>query len=215
MYLERLVEEQTKLARQVSLKDGFKSIKRIAGFDLAFSGKKIFCAGVVLDYETLELIEKRVIRSKEIFPYIPTFLSYREFPAVLKTYMRLKKKPDLILLDGQGICHPRGLGLASHVGVFLNKPSIGIAKSRLCGEFREPRAEKPEKIIFKKKQVGWAFRDKRFKPIFISPGHRVSLRESLKIALACLKNHRIPEPLRLAHLYANEAKVKHESRKTR
>ncbi|MCK4496630.1 MAG: endonuclease V, partial [Candidatus Aenigmarchaeota archaeon] len=111
MYLERLVEEQTKLARQVSLKDGFKSIKRIAGFDLAFSGKKIFCAGVVLDYETLELIEKRVIRSKEIFPYIPTFLSYREFPAVLKTYMRLKKKPDLILLDGQGICHPRGLGL--------------------------------------------------------------------------------------------------------
>lgn len=215
MDLERLIQEQTKLAKEVSLKDGFKSIKRIAGFDLAFSGKNIFCAGVVLDYETLDLIERGFVRTKEIFPYIPTFLSYREFPAILKAYMRLKKKPDLILLDGQGICHPRGLGLASHVGVFLNKPAIGVAKSRLCGEFRDPKPGKPEKILFKKKQVGWVFRDKKFKPIFISPGHRVSLSGSLKIALACLKNHRIPEPLRLAHLYANEAKVKHASRKTR
>jgi len=214
MDLERLREEQTRLAKKVSLKDGFKEIKRVAGFDLAFSGKEIFCAGVVLDYETLDVVEKRVVKTKEKFPYIPTFLSYREFPAILKTYMRLKKKPDLIFMDGQGICHPRGLGLASHVGVLLNKPSIGVAKSRLCGEFKEPKSGKSEKILFGKKHVGWVFRDK-FKPVFISPGHRVSLRGSLEITLNCLKNYRIPEPLRLAHLYAEETKRKYGNRKTR
>lgn len=214
MNLESLTNEQLKLAKQVSLKDGFISIRRVAGFDLSFSGKRIFCSGVVMDYETLEVIEKKIVRTKEFFPYIPTFLSYREAPAILKTYMRLKKKPDLVLLDGQGICHPRGLGIASHIGVSLNKPAIGVAKSRLCGDFREPRPGRPEKIVFDKRQVGWAFRDK-YKPIFISPGHRVSLKSSLDIVLNCTKRHRLPEPLRIAHLYATEAKVKYGNRKNR
>lgn len=214
MDLESLTNEQVKLAKQVSLKDGFSSIRRVAGFDLSFSGEKIFCSGVVMDYETLEVIEKKIVRTKEIFPYIPTFLSYREAPAILKTYMRLKKKPDLVLLDGQGICHPRGLGIASHIGVSLNKPAIGVAKSRLCGDFREPRPGRPEKIVFDNRQVGWAFRNK-YKPIFISPGHRVSLKSSLDIVLNCTKRHRLPEPLRLAHLYATQTKVKYGNRKNR
>lgn len=214
MDTERLVEEQTRLAGKVSLSDGFGEIKRVAGFDLAFSGKDIFCAGVVLDYKTLRLLEKKIVKTKVIFPYIPTFLSYRELPAILKAYMRLERKPDLLFLDGQGICHPRGLGLASHVGVFLGKPTIGVAKSRLCGDFREPRQGKPERIIFGNSQVGWVFRD-RFKSVFISPGHMVSLRKSLEITLRCMKNHRIPEPLRIAHLCANEAKLKYGNRKAR
>jgi deoxyribonuclease V len=128
--------------------------------------------------------------------------------------MRLKKKPDLLFLDGHGICHPRGLGLASHIGVSLGKPSIGVAKSRLCGDFREPKLGKPESIVFGKRQVGWAFRG-RFRPIFISPGNMVSLDESLKVTLRCLRNHRLPEPLRLAHLYAGEAKRRHGNHEAR
>ena len=214
MDLQRLVEEQDNLAKKVSLRNGFRSIKRVAGFDVSFSGKKMFCVGIVMDYENLEQIEKKVVRMKEIFPYIPTFLSYREYPAIAKTYILLKNKPDLIFLSGQGICHPRGLGLASHVGVFLNKPTIGVAKSRLCGEFKEPEPGNPEKIIFERKQVGWAFRD-RFKPVFISPGHMISLKSSFDITLRCTRNHRLPEPLRVAHLYVNEAKMKYGDSKAK
>lgn len=214
MDLGRLIEEQKKLSKEVSLRNGFRTIERVAGFDLAFSGNSIFCAGVVIDYETLDVIEKKIVRTKEIFPYIPTFLSYREFPAILKTYMRLRNRPDVLFLDGQGICHPRGLGLASHIGVFLNKPTIGTAKSRLCGDFREPKPGKPSKLFFGKKHVGWVFMDK-YKPIFISPGHGVSVRNSLDIVMKCMKKHRVPEPLRLAHLYAEEAKRKYGIRKTR
>ncbi len=208
MDLRRLTEEQSSLSRKVSLKDGFGRIRRVAGFDVAFSGGEMFCAGVVLDYPSMTLIEKKTSSMKEIFPYIPTFLSYREFPLVLKTYMRLERKPDLLFLDGNGICHPRGLGLASHVGVSLNKPSIGVAKSRLCGDFREPGTGKPEEISFGKRQVGWAYRG-RSRPVFISPGHKVSLKSSLHISLRCMRSHRLPEPLRFAHLYAGEAKRKH------
>lgn len=214
MELDRLIKEQEKLSKEVSLKNGFRKITRVAGFDIAYSGNKIFCAGVVLDYDSLELIEKKIVRTSANFPYVPTFLSYREFPAMLKAYLRLNNKPDIIFIDGQGICHPRGLGLASHIGVSLNKPSIGAAKSMLCGDFKTLRHGKPEKMFFANKQVGWAFMDK-FKPIFISPGHRVSIRDSLDISLKCIKKHRTPEPLRLAHLYAEEAKRKHGNRKAK
>jgi deoxyribonuclease V len=213
MDLDGLRSEQAMLSKRVSLRDGFGDIRRVAGFDLAFSGRGIFCAGVVLDYEDMGLIEVKTAGMKETFPYIPTFLSYRESPAVLKTYMRLEKKPDIIFLNGHGVCHPRGLGLASHVGICLNKPSIGVASARLCGDFREPAPLRQERITFCGRQVGWVFRYGRFQKIFISPGHMVSMESSINITLECLKGQKLPEPLRLAHLYANRERMKHGKHK--
>ncbi len=209
MDLNALAEKQLELSKGISLKDEFpKDIKTIGGFDLAFSGGRVFCAGVVLKYPDLEIIEIKTLCSKEEFPYIPGFLSFREAPAIIRTYRMLKNKPDIILVDGQGICHPRSFGIASSVGIMLNKPSIGVAKSKLCGEFKEPRdVMKPEKIFLFGKHVGWVVKTrKECKPIFISPGHKVSVESSLGIVLSCIKDHKLPEPLRMAHAEATTVK---------
>ncbi len=200
-------EEQIKLSKKVILKSMFDRIETVAGFDCSFDGIKFVCAGVVLSYKDQKILDFVTLSGRVSFPYIPTFLSYRELPAILKAYNALKTKPDIILVDGQGICHPRGLGIASHLGVILNKPTIGVAKSKLCGEVSE------NKIILNGKQVGWCIITKTgCKPLFISPGHKVSLEDSLKIVKVCIRNHKLPEPLRYAHLYAN--RWKHEGIQT-
>lgn len=211
MNIESLKWQQANLAKKVVLEDGFGKIKCVGGFDIAYSGKRFFCSAVVYDWEKPVVIEYKTLMGKEKFPYVTEFLAFREAPNMIGVYNSLRTRPDVLLIDGQGICHPRGMGLASHVGVLLDKPTIGIAKSRLCGDYKEPSRGGIEGLFLEGRQVGWVLRQKS-KPIFISPGHKVSVKSCLKIVLHCMQERRLPEPLRLAHLYAKEAKNNYENR---
>lgn len=200
--IEGMRREQFEISKKVILTDKIPSeIKTIGGFDVAYSGEKAYSAGVVLDFKTCEVIEKRAVKTRAGFPYIPTFLSFREGPLITKAYVRLKTKPDVLVINGQGIAHPLRAGLATHVGVKLGKPTIGIAQKRLVGEYETP--ENPgdfSKLFFERKQVGWVVRTKKnCNPIFVSPGHMISLEKTLDIVGKCVKNSKLPEPLRIAH----------------
>ena len=140
------------------------------------------------------------------FPYIPGLLSFREAPILLAALQKLRQKPDVILVDGQGIAHPRGLGLAAHLGFLVGIPTIGCAKSRLCGEFGELKLEAGSfrPLRWNEKQVGWVLRSRRGgRPLFISPGHLITLDESLNLIRQCLGKYRLPLPLREAHILSN------------
>jgi deoxyribonuclease V len=206
--LKELASEQSRLSKRLVLRDGFERVRLVAGADQAFIGKNIISSVVLCSYDTLEPVEKVHATIESSFPYIPTFLSYREAPSIVSAWEKLKVKPDVLLIDGQGIAHPRGMGLASHVSVILDVPTIGVAKSRLFGDHRTPvTAMKPEKLICGKGQIGWVLRTKSgCRPIFISPGNKVSLGSSLEIVLGSMRNHKLPEPLRLAHIHAKETK---------
>jgi deoxyribonuclease V len=206
--LDLLINEQFQLARKLVLRDGFKKIETVAGVDQAFHKNSIVSAIVVCSAKTSEPVEKIHSVSKVTFPYIPTFLSSREAPAILDAWKKIREKPDVMLVDGQGIAHPRGIGLGAHVGVMLDTPTIGVAKSWLFGDYKKPESlEKPEKLLTKGRQIGWVLRTKAgCNPIFISPGNKVSIKSSLEISMKSLKKHKLPEPLRLAHLHANAVK---------
>jgi deoxyribonuclease V len=211
---EKLRKIQMRIAKRVILKDEFhKPIRTVAGFDLAFSGDKAFVTGVVLDYKFLIVKEIRTIETKLSFPYIPTFLAFREGPPIIKVYKKLKIKPDVMMINGQGVCHPFFCGIASHVGVLLDTASIGIAQSRLCGSYEEVKSVGHHStLIYDGKMVGYAYKSKRnCKPILISPGHKVSLESSLRIVKNCIKNHKLPEPIYLAHSISNRIKINTEN----
>ncbi len=199
----KLKEEQLKLARKVVLKDGFEKISLIAGSDQAYYMDKIISAIAVLNYEDLKLVELKYTVQEVKFPYIPTYLSYRESPAIVETYHKLDNQPDIILVDGNGILHPRKIGLASHLGLLLDKPTIGVAKTLLLGE------EKDGKIFVDGEPRAFVLKTKEFaNPLFVSPGHMVSMKKSLNIVTHCLKGSKLPEPLKIAHNYANKIKRK-------
>lgn len=207
---EKLRKKQQNIAKKIVLKDNFsKPIDKIAGFDLAFLDDKAFVAGVVLDYESLSLVEVKIIEVKLSFPYISTFLTFREGPPIIKVYRKLKIEPDVIMINGQGIAHPLSCGIASHVGVLLDIPSIGIAQRRLCGEYKEPKkVGTHSKLTYKGKKVGYVYKSqKNCNPIFISPGHKISIEYSLEIVKNCIKNHKLPEPIFIAHGLANKIKI--------
>jgi deoxyribonuclease V len=210
-----LIQIQKEVAEKAVLRDRFPhKLKTIAGFDCAFSKGRIFCAGVVLNFPALKPSEIAGTLSTETFPYIPTFLSFRELPAILKTYKKLTTQPDLFLIDGQGIAHPRRAGLAVHVGVSLDIPTIGVAKSPLIGVYKKPM-HGVEGLFTGKKQIGWVIKPgKQYKPLFISPGHKISLESSVYMVIRCLKKHKLPEPLRYAHNYATEMRDTYENSKT-
>jgi deoxyribonuclease V len=193
---------QKRISKSVCLKTKIKKLATIAGFDQAFVKDNIISAGIVCDAKNMTVIEKVVTISKASIPYIPGLLAFREGPAILATYKKLNKKPDVVLVDGHGIAHPKRAGLACYVGVKLKKPTIGIAKSLLYGHI------KGNKIFIGRKQVGAIIKRSQFAPIYISPGHLVSISKSVKIVKACLKGHRLPEPLWLAHKEANYASCK-------
>ena len=200
---------QADLAGRVLLTDTMTldAIKTIAGADNAYikeSGVTIACAVVVaLAFPSLEVIETAVAWSPVTFPYVPGLLSFREAPAVLAACAELNVEPDVVLFDGQGYAHPRRLGLASHLGLFLDRPAIGCAKSRLIGQFEEPErdfgAHTP--LVDRGEVVGAAVRTRpRHKPLFVSPGHKISVETAVAITLACCREGRfLPEPTRLAH----------------
>ncbi len=196
-----------KLKNMVSLENGFSTIKTVGGADVSYADKFGFCSIVILNLKDMTLVEKLTSKSRINFPYVPTFLSFREAEPITRTYKKMRVKPDVLLIDGHGIAHPRGLGLASHVGVILEAPTIGVAKNPLVGDFRAPT--KPgvaQKIFLNGAEAGFALKTlSNARPIFISPGHMVSLNSSLRIVRGCLMGHKLPEPLRLAHVTSKKA----------
>jgi deoxyribonuclease V len=175
----------------------------VAGVDAAYEGKggRVFGAAALFSYPELEPLEEAGAALPCPFPYIPGLLSLREIPALLQALRGLSRRPDLVLADGQGIAHPRGLGLASHLGVLLDLPVIGVAKSRLAGEGEEPDAAAGSwrPLYLKGEIVGLILRTQRSRrPLYVSPGHLVSLQDCRKIVLGCVRRYRVPEPLRAA-----------------
>ncbi len=185
---------------------GSPRLRLVAGVDLAYekSRKLGFCAVVVLRYPDLEVVERVFDHDTVLFPYVPGLLTFREGPLILKTMRLLRSSPSLLLFDGQGIAHPRRMGVAAHLGLYLDLPSLGVAKSRLYGEYREPAREKGSLsplLSPEGERVGTVLRTRTgVKPVFVSPGHRIGLEEATETALRCATRYRIPEPTRLADL---------------
>ncbi len=185
----------------------------IAGADIAFDKESntAYAGVVVLQYPLLEVIHEYTLQDTVTFPYIPGLLSFREAPILLKLFKKISPAPDLILFDGQGIAHPRRLGLASHLGLHLNRPTIGCAKSRLIGTFQEPDTKKGSisRLYDKQSQIiGSVLRTKvGCKPIFVSVGHKIDLDSATQWTLDCTTHYRIPEPTRLAHNLVSKFKI--------
>ena len=182
-----------------------------AGADLAFTSDKGHCiAGVVVwDVAAQTIIERHVVRRPVRFPYVPGLLSFREAPAILAAIRRLKCEPDVFLLDGQGFAHPRRFGLACHVGLFIDRPSIGCAKSVLIGNYAEPGPRRGETtpLVHHGERIGLAVRTRDgVRPVYVSVGHRLSLQQAAAVVFACCTEYRLPEPTRLADQLVARAK---------
>jgi deoxyribonuclease V len=210
---------QTQLAGRVEFKPIAGNPKLIAGLDCAFSrdGRKIIACVVVLTFPNFELIETKNAVRKVNFPYIPGLLSFREAPACIAAVKKLKNEPDIFMVDGQGIAHPRRLGIAAHLGLFFDKPTIGCAKSRLIGDYEEPPLEKGAysllKIASDKQRatsdeiIGSVIRTRTgVKPVFVSVGHKCTLDDAVNWTIKCAVRYRLPEPVRFAHQFVTELK---------
>ncbi|MDT8894335.1 deoxyribonuclease V [Halomonas sp. I1] len=207
------IELQKRLASRVECQDRLESVGRIAGVDIGFEagGEVTRAAVVVLAWPPLatgefEVVEQVVHREPTRMPYIPGLLSFREVPAALAAFDKLTTKPQLVMVDGQGIAHPRRLGVASHLGLWLDLPTIGIAKKRLCGRHAEPGSEKGDwmPLMDGEDTIGAVLRSRpRVKPVFVSPGHRLCLDSALAWVVACLGRTKLPEPTRLADRLAS------------
>jgi len=206
--LEELRVLQYRAIEKLSLEDDFGKIDIIAGVDCAYLEDKIICAMPVLDYNFLEVIEKKFVVQKVAFPYIPTYLNFREGKAIASVFTKLENKPDMIMFDSCGINHPIRAGMASYFGAVMDIPTIGVSKKILCGSSETPvEVGVSEQLIYKDEKVGWVLKsNRRSNPIIVAPGHRVSVGTSLEIVKHCLKGYKRPEPTRLAHMYAGEAK---------
>lgn len=205
------VKLQKHLAARIRFTPFAKLPRFVAGLDCAFSkdGKRICAIAVVLELPDLKLIETASAVRRVSFPYIPGLLSFREAPVCLAAVKKLKTKSEIILVDGQGIAHPRRLGLASHLGLFLDIPTIGCAKSRLIGTFQEPALPKGSYTLLKdgNETIGSVLRTRsNVKPLFISVGNKCRLKDAIKISLACATRYRLPEPTRLAHQFVSKLK---------
>jgi len=207
------VAMQAELRERLILEDRLSGdIRIVAGADISCTrgDDRLFAAVVLLDAASLDVIEEATYTGKTSIPYIPGLLSFREGPALLRSFEKLRNRPDVILFDGQGIAHPRGFGLAAHMGLILDVPSVGCAKTRLVGTFREPggRRGQHSPLVCNEKRIGAVLRTKdRVKPVFVSQGHRVSLESAVKIVLQCARRYRIPEPIRRAHILVNRMRL--------
>jgi deoxyribonuclease V len=199
---------QERLRNRVITDHRCRRIRTVAGADVGFENKGTVAraAVVVLDFATLELREHAVVRRKTRFPYVPGYLSFREVPVVLAALERLNRKPDIILCDGQGYAHPRRFGLACHLGVVANLPTIGVAKSRLIGTHAPVPLEKGARVPLMdgEEQIGVVLRTRTgVAPLYVSVGHRVGLEQAIEIVLACTPKYRLPETTRQAHRLAS------------
>lgn len=183
------------------------TINYVAGVDVAYTQETSIAAVAVLDYNFLSPVESQVARLKTRFPYIPTLLSFRELLPTLSAINKLRVQPDVFLVDGQGIAHPYRFGFAAHLGLEINRPTIGVAKSLLCGKVEPLKNQGWAPITDKGDVIGAALVTKSGqKPIYVSIGHQVSLERAINIVMDCTRNYRIPEPIRKAHMIAGEEK---------
>ena len=183
----------------------------MAGADASFDDDRAIGAVVIMKIPGFEVVESAAVERRLNFPYIPTLLTFREGPVLLECFRVLKSEPDLIIFDGQGIAHPRGMGLAAHLGVLTGKPSIGCAKSKLYGDYKEPGGMKGDFSYLKDKsgkRIGAVLRTRSgVKPVFVSPGHMINIEDSVKTVLKCCDKYRIPEPVRFSHSLANKKRL--------
>jgi deoxyribonuclease V len=202
------VELQKSLRERVRVEPLKKRIETIAGADISFNkfSPVVYAGLVVMRLPSLEVIEEVGVVSESKFPYVPGLLSFRESPSVLEAWSKLKTEPDAVMFDGQGIAHPRRIGIASHVGLIINRPTLGCAKSVLVGKYEEPAQERGSwtELVDKGEVVGAAVRTKtKVQPIFVSPGHLIDLAGAIRLTLECDGGYRQPEPTRRAHLLVN------------
>jgi deoxyribonuclease V len=202
------VELQKRLRERVRVVPLKEKIETVAGADISFNKFEptVYAGIVVLRLPTLEVVEEVGVVSETKFPYVPGLLSFRESPSVLEAWAKLKTEPDAVMFDGQGIAHPRRVGIASHAGLLIKRPTFGCAKSVLVGRFEEPGEERGSwtPLVDKGETVGAALRTKtRVQPIYVSPGHLIDLEGAVALTLSCDGGYRQPEPTRRAHLLVN------------
>lgn len=197
-------QAQLRLAQQIITEDHLpQKIMRVAGVDVSYTDDLAIGAVAVLDFASLELLERQTAMVKVKFPYIPTLLSFREIPPAVACIKKLRLQPDVLLADGQGLAHPYSCGFASHLGLAVGKPTIGVAKSRLIGESTTVAGSV---FLFHKGRIIGAVITTRkgVKPVYVSVGHLVSLETAVKIAKKCVRHSKIPEPIWQAHKIATE-----------
>ena len=210
---EEAARLQSELRGRVRIGDDFGPLRLIAGVDNSYvpATETTYGGVVVLTWPDLEVVERRVSRTPTTFPYVPGLLSFREAPGILAAIEMLENEPDLFIFDGQGIAHMRGLGLASHLGLVLDKPSIGCAKSKLVGTYSEPGPEWGDSapLTYRGRVVGTVLRPAtgRKALLFVSPGHRVGVESAARIVLQCCRGRIMPEPTRLAHELVTRART--------
>ena len=203
------IELQKELRARVKIAPLARPIETIAGADISFNkfSPVVYAGIVVLRLPSLEIIEEVGVVSESRFPYVPGLLSFRETPSVLEAWSKLKTEPDAVMFDGQGIAHPRRVGIASHVGLLINRPTLGCAKSVLVGKYEEPPPTRAEwtALVDKDETIGAALRTKtKVQPIYVSPGHLIDLAGAIDLTLLCDGGYRQPEPTRRVHLLVNK-----------
>jgi len=202
--ISQLREFQRKISSEITTEDSIEELKLIAGFDTAIIGDKIIAAAVVLDAKTLEIVEKVHAINALPMQYIPGYRAFREGPIILEAFYDLEHDPDVLMINGNGILHPAGAGLANYVGVELNKPTIGVAKKLLTGEIKDG------KIMIAGEERGVVVETRKYaNPLFVSPGNMISIAKCAEIVKNCIiPPHKLPEPLHQAHKYAKKAAEK-------
>ena len=199
---------QETLRAAVVLEDDFGTVSTVAGADVGFINGGAIARGAitVLSFPDLEVVDQAIAKRPVDFPYIPGFLSFRELPVLQSALTKLRVPPDIVLCDGQGIAHPRRFGIACHFGVVTDLPTIGVAKSKLIGAFREPAEYKGASTVLRHhgERIGSVLRTRNGKkPLFVSPGHRISIASAERLVLACCPRYRLPETTRTAHRLAS------------
>lgn len=200
--VQKAHEAQSQLSKHIVFEDVLpKKIRFVAGIDVAYTRKMSIGAAVVLDFNSLKLVETQIALCETHFPYVPTLLSFREIPPTVLSIKKLRTQPDVILVDGQGFAHPCRCGFASHLGLVIRKPTIGVAKSKLIGEVEENEAQEGVAFLEDKGQViGAMVKTKQnCKPVYVSVGHMISLETAIEIVKHCVSDNRIPEPILKAH----------------
>jgi deoxyribonuclease V len=210
---EEAVKLQIELRSLLTLECDRERFNTVAGIDVAFDSNqnKAFAAIVVLESATLRTIEIATAITEIKFPYIPGLLSFREAPTIIEAWKTLKTRPDCIICDAHGIAHPRGFSITCHLGMIFDVPAIGCAKSLLVGAYEPPAETKGSRapLMYKGKQVGAVLRTKdKVAPVFVSPGYKIDLDKSIEVVLKSCTKYRLPEPTRLADMYAGKLKDK-------
>jgi deoxyribonuclease V len=203
---------QRELAAQVDVSQPLGQLRTVAGCDISNNQRSnvLFSAVIVLKLPEFEVIETATAKVEVDFPYVPGLLSFREAPALLAAFGKLMTIPDVVVVDGQGIAHPRRMGIATHLGLWLNVPTVGCGKSRLAGRFDPPGPEPGDSspMMDRGEQIGVALRtSRRGGPMFISPGHRIDMAGAVEVVQKTSNGYRLPEPTRMAHIAANEARI--------